>query len=83
MSQLGLGGGAAALLFKDSYLQYNNRIREAVDKIVTDPARLEQILKTPPQQRNGVVGAILRQAIGTTVGVQTPEVIEDATNQGQ
>lgn len=82
MQQLGLGGGAAALLFKDSYLQYNNRIREAVDKIVTDPARLEQILKAPPQQRDGVVGALLRQAIGTTVGVQTPEVQEDATNQG-
>lgn len=82
MQQLGLGGGAAALLFKDSYLQYNNRIREAVDKIVTDPARLEQILKAPPQQRDGVVGALLRQAIGTTFGVQTPEVIEDAAGQG-
>ena len=82
MQQLGLGGGAAALLFKDSYLQYNNRIREAVDKIVTDPERLEQILKAPPQQRDGVVGALLRQAIGTTFGVQTPEVIEDAAGQG-
>jgi hypothetical protein len=79
MQQLGLGGGAAALLFKDSYLQYNNRIREAVDKIVTDPAKLEQVLKAPPQQRDGVVGALLRQAIGTTFGVQTPEVQEDAT----
>ena len=59
-----------------------NRIREAVDKIVTDPAKLEQILKAPPQQRDGVVGALLRQAIGTTFGVQTPEVIEDAAGQG-
>jgi hypothetical protein len=74
MSNIGLGGGAAALLFKDAYLQYNNRIREAVDKIVTDPAKLQQVLDSPPAQRDTVVGRLIRQAIGVTAGVETPQV---------
>lgn len=76
------GAGVGAALFKDNYLQYNNRIREAVNNIVTDPVKLQQVLDAPPQQRDGVVGALLRQAIGTGIGVQTPEVQEDAANQG-
>jgi hypothetical protein len=76
------GAGVGAALFKDNYLQYNNRIREAVNNIVTDPAKLQQVLDAPPQQRDGVVSALLRQAIGTGIGVQTPEVQEDAANQG-
>jgi len=76
------GAGVGAALFKDNYLQYNNRIREAVNNIVTDPAKLQQVLDAPVQQRDGVVSALLRQAIGTGIGVQTPEVQEDAANQG-
>ena len=76
------GAGVGAALFKDSYLQYNNRIREAVNNIVVDPVKLQQVLDAPAAERNTVIAALLRQAIGTTVGVQTPEVAEDDAAQG-
>ena len=68
------GAGVGAALFKDSYLQYNNRIREAVNSIVIDPVKLQQVLDAPAAQRDTVVGRLIRQAIGVTAGVETPEV---------
>lgn len=78
MTQLGLGAGAAGAIFRQDFMQYNNRIREAVDKIVTDPTRLQQVLDAPAAQRDTVVAKLIRQAIGTTVGVQAPERMENA-----
>ena len=78
LSQLGLGAGAAGFLFKDRFLQYNNNIRAAVNNIVTDPERLQKVLATPPAQREGVIASMLRQAVGTAVGVQAPERTENA-----
>ena len=69
---LGLAG-VAGWAVKDSFLQYNNRIREAVDKIVTDPDKLQQILSAPAQQRDTIVARLIRQAIGVTAGVETPQ----------
>lgn len=79
MTQLGLGAGVAGALAKNSYLQYNNNIRAAVNDIVTDPERLRQVLAVPPAQREGVIARLLRQAVGTAVGVQAPEGEENAT----
>jgi hypothetical protein len=78
MAQLGIGAGAAGAVFRQDFMQYNNRIREAVDKIVTDPTRLQQVLDAPAAQRDTVVARLIRQAIGTTVGVQAPERMENA-----
>ncbi len=78
LTQLGLGAGAAGFLFKDRFLQYNNNIRAAVNDIVTDPERLRKVLATPPAQREGVIASMLRQAVGTAVGVEAPERIENA-----
>jgi hypothetical protein len=71
-TSLGLAG-IAGWAVKDSFLQYNNRIREAVDKIVTDPDKLQQILSAPAQQRDTVVARLIRQAVGVTAGVETPQ----------
>lgn len=79
LTQLGLGSGIAGLAFKDRFLQYNNNIRAAVNDIVTDPERLRQVLAVPPAQREGVIASLLRQAVGTAVGVQAPEGEENAT----
>jgi hypothetical protein len=80
MASLGLGAGAAGLLFKDAYRLYAGNIRQAVDEIVTDPQKLQQILDAPPASRDGVIGAMLRQTIGITAGVEAPERMEeDAT----
>lgn len=70
------GAGLGAALAKDSYLQYNNRIREAVNDIVTDPVKLRQVMSAPPAQREGVLGRMIRQATGVALGVSTPEVEE-------
>jgi hypothetical protein len=67
------GAGVGAALAKDSYLQYNNRIREAVNDIVTDPVKLREVLATPPAQREGVIGRLIRQTTGVALGVSTPE----------
>jgi hypothetical protein len=80
MTSLGLGAGVAGFAFKDAYKLYAGNIRQAVDDIVTDPQKLQQILDAPPASRDGVIGAMLRQAIGVTAGVEAPERIEeDAT----
>jgi hypothetical protein len=70
------GAGVGAALAKDSYLQYNNRIREAVNDIVTDPVKLRQVMSAPPAQREGVLGRMIRQTTGVALGVSTPEVEE-------
>ncbi len=70
------GAGVGAALAKDSYLQYNNRIREAVNDIVTDPVKLKEVLSVPPAQREGVIGRLIRQATGVAIGVSTPEAEE-------
>lgn len=67
------GAGVGAALAKDSYLQYNNRIREAVNDIVTDPVKLREVLATPAAQREGVIGRLIRQTTGVAIGVSTPE----------
>jgi len=67
------GAGVGAALAKDSYLQYNNRIREAVNDIVTDPVKLREVLATPAAQREGVIGRLIRQTTGVALGVSTPE----------
>jgi hypothetical protein len=80
MTSLGLGAGVAGFAFKDAYKLYAGNIRQAVDDIVTDPQKLQQILDAPPASRDGVIGAMLRQAIGVTAGVEAPERMEeDAT----
>jgi hypothetical protein len=56
-------------------------IRSAVSDIVTDPVRLQQVLKTPPEKRQGVIASMIRQTIGTQIGAEAPERIENAPNE--
>lgn len=79
-----IGGGIIALSGKatlDRYRTYVANIRAAVSDIVTDPARLKQVLKTPPEKRQGVIASMIRQTIGTQIGVESPERIENAPNE--
>ena len=77
--QLGVGGAAGGALFRDAYMQYNDRIRKAVSDIVTDPVKLDRVLKAPPQSRDGVVAAMIRQGIATGMAEAPERVEEDAT----
>lgn len=82
MGALGLGatgvaGGALGLVAADRYRLFGAKIREAVSDIVTDPQRLQEVLKTPAAQREGVIGRMIRQSLGVTVGVNEPERMEE------
>jgi hypothetical protein len=79
LGQLGVTGGVGAALFGNAYRQYNARIRQAVSDIVTDPAKLDRVLKAPPQSRDGVVAAMIRQGIATGMAEAPERVEEDAT----
>jgi hypothetical protein len=79
LGQLGAGGAVGGVLFRDAYMQYNDRIRKAVSDIVTDPAKLDMVLKAPPQSRDGVVAAMIRQGIATGMAEAPERVEEDAT----
>lgn len=79
LGQLGVTGGVGAALFGNAYRQYNARIRQAVSDIVTDPAKLDMVLKAPPQSRDGVVAAMIRQGIATGMAEAPERVEEDAT----
>ena len=79
-----IGGGVIALSGKatyDRYKTYVANIRAAVSDIVTDPARLQQVLKTPPEKRQGVIASMIRQTIGTQIGAEAPERMENAPNE--
>jgi hypothetical protein len=79
LGQLGVTGGVGAALFGNAYRQYNARIRQAVSDIVTDPVKLDMVLKAPPQSRDGVVAAMIRQGIATGMAEAPERVEEDAT----
>lgn len=79
LGQLGAGGAIGGVLFRDAYMQYNDRIRKAVSDIVTDPVKLDMVLKAPPQSRDGVVAAMIRQGIATGMAEAPERVEEDAT----
>ena len=85
MSALGIGTtgvatGALGLLAADRYRLFGAKIREAVSDIVTDPQRLQEVLKTPAAQREGVIGRMIRQSLGVTVGVNEPERMEEGVS---
>jgi len=77
----GAVGGFGAAMALDRYRNYVANIRAAVSDIVTDPARLQQVLKTPPEKRQGVIASMIRQTIGTQIGAEAPERIENAPNE--
>jgi hypothetical protein len=76
-----VGGAVAGAFAIDRYRTYVANIRAAVSDIVTDPARLQQVLKTPPEKRQGVIASMIRQTIGTQIGAEAPERIENAPNE--
>lgn len=75
---LGLAGSAYA---KAAYDNYRVNIRKAVSDIVSDNAKVKEILKTPPDRRQGVIARMIRQTVGTQFGVETPERTENAPQQ--
>jgi hypothetical protein len=77
----GAVGGFGAAMALDRYRNYVANIRAAVSDIVTDPVRLQQVLKTPPEKRQGVIASMIRQTIGTQIGAEAPERIENAPNE--
>jgi uncharacterized protein YukE len=77
----GAVGGFGAAMALDRYRNYVANIRSAVSDIVTDPVRLQQVLKTPPEKRQGVIASMIRQTIGTQIGAEAPERIENAPNE--
>jgi hypothetical protein len=78
---VGAAGGFGAALALDRYRQYVANIRSAVSDIVTDPVKLQQVMKVPREQRQGVIATLIRQTIGTQVGTRAPERIENAPNE--
>ena len=74
-SAVGMVAGAFAI---DRFRQYVANIRNEVSKIVTDPVRLKEVLKAPKEKRQGVIASMIRQTIGSQVGAEAPEVIENA-----
>jgi hypothetical protein len=71
----GAMGGAFAI---DRYRQYTANIRAAVSDIVTDPVKLKEVLKSPPDKRQGVLARMIRQTVGTQLGAETPERMQNA-----
>ena len=77
----GAAGGFGAALALDRYRQYVANIRSAVSDIVTDPVKLQQVLRVPKEQRQGVMATLIRQTIGTQVSATAPERTDNATNE--
>jgi hypothetical protein len=77
----GAVGGFGAAMALDRYRNYVANIRSAVSDIVTDPVRLRQVLKSPPEKRQGVIASMIRQTIGTQIGAEAPERMENAPNE--
>jgi hypothetical protein len=73
--------GLGSKMAYDRYVTYVANIRSAVSDIVTDPVRLQQVLKTPPEKRQGVIASMIRQTIGTQIGAEAPERTENAPNE--
>jgi hypothetical protein len=82
LPEFGFGTGVAATAASAyAYKAYNNyrtNIRAAVSDIVTDPVKLKEVLKSPPDKRQGVLARMIRQTVGTQLGVETPERTENA-----
>lgn len=76
-----IGGAVTGAFAIARYRQYVANIRAAVSDIVTDPVRLQQVLKTPPEKRQGVIASMIRQTIGTQIGAEAPERMENAPNE--
>ena len=73
--------GLGSKMAYDRYVTYVANIRAAVSDIVTDPVRLQQVLKSPPEKRQGVIASMIRQTIGTQIGAEAPERMENAPNE--
>jgi hypothetical protein len=73
-----VAGAVTGAFAIDRYRQYVANIRSAVSDIVTDPVRLKEVMKTPPDRRQGVIARMIRQTIGTQVGAETPERMQNA-----
>jgi len=73
-----LGGVAAGALASERYRMYSQNIRKAVSDIVTNPERLKQVMKRPVQEQERMIAKMIRQAVGTQIGVETPERTENA-----
>jgi hypothetical protein len=74
----GAAAGFGVALARERYIQYVANIRNEVSKIVTDPVRLKEVLKVPKEKRQGVLASMIRQTIGSQVGAEAPERIENA-----
>jgi len=74
----GAAAGFGVALARERYIQYVANIRNEVSKIVTDPVRLQEVLKAPKEKRQGVIASMIRQAIGSQTGAEAPERIENA-----
>lgn len=72
-----VAGAASAYAYK-AYSNYRTNIRAAVSDIVTDPVKLKEVLKAPPDKRQGVIARMIRQTVGTQLGAETPERTENA-----
>ena len=73
-----LGGVAAGALASERYRMYSQNIRKAVSDIVTNPEKLRQVMKKPVQEQERMIAMMIRQAVGTQLGVETPERTENA-----
>lgn len=73
-----LGGVAAGALASERYRMYSQNIRKAVSDIVTDPQKLKQVMSKPVQEQERMIAKMIRQAVGTQLGVETPERTENA-----
>ena len=73
-----VAGAVTGAFAIDRYRQYTANIRAAVSAIVTDEAKLKEVLKTPPDKRQGVLARMIRQTVGTQLGAETPERMQNA-----
>lgn len=80
----GVGGAGALALapFMRSYKEYNANIRKAVSDIISDPARLKQVLEAPAQQRPSILAGMLRTGIYSAgVATNEPQERRNAVNE--
>jgi len=74
----GIAALVGASLVKPKYMLYTENIRKAVSDIVTDPQKLKQVMSKPKQEQERMIAIMIRQALGTQLGTETPERIENA-----
>lgn len=80
LGTIGAGGAIVGAGLKSSFTDYGANIRKAVSDIVTDPVKLQQVMSAPRAQQEAIMQRLIRQALTTQAGVDTPERIEeDAT----